>query len=53
MDETSEPITPEELEEQTPELLPDREAMTIVNPLPQPIGDDEIYAIDPIHPHGA
>jgi hypothetical protein len=49
MDEPKEPITPDELEEQEPALLPDREAMSLVNPMPQPItGEDDIlYPFDP------
>jgi hypothetical protein len=48
MDEPKEPLTPDELDEQEPSLLPDREAMSVVNPLPEPIGEDDIlYPVDP------
>jgi hypothetical protein len=33
-------VTPEEIEEQDPELLPDREAMSIITPFPR---EPEIY----------
>jgi hypothetical protein len=48
MDKPNEPVTPEELDGQEPSLLPDREAMSVVNPLPQPAADDNMFAIDPV-----
>ena len=48
MDESKEPLTPDELDEQEPELLPDREAMSVLDPLPQPVVDDNLFAIDPV-----
>jgi hypothetical protein len=47
MADPTESITPEELDEQKPDLLPDREAMSVINPLP-PVGDEDLlYPIDP------
>jgi hypothetical protein len=48
MDESHAPLTPEELEDQEPALLPDREAMSVLDPLPQPVADDNLYAFDPV-----
>ncbi len=51
MTNNNDPVTPEELAAQGAELLPDREAMSILNPLPpQPAPDDILYPVDPVHP---
>ena len=48
MAEPNEPITPEELEEQESELLPDREVMSLVNPMAPPVGEEDLlYPLDP------
>jgi len=41
-------LTPEEIERQRAETLPDREVMSTVTLDPQPVvGDDPLYAFDP------
>jgi len=42
-------LTPEEVERQKGEALPDREVMSTVSVEPQPVvGDDPLFAFDPI-----
>lgn len=53
MDESQEPLTPEELERQKPHLLPDREAMSLVDPLPGPPPDTDALFPTDLGPKGA
>jgi hypothetical protein len=41
-----EPLTPEELEEQTAEVIPEREAMTVIQPI-APIGGGFTLPVEP------
>jgi hypothetical protein len=45
MEQNNEPVTPDELESQKSELLPDREAMSLLRPLPvEPTAGDIVPA---------
>ena len=39
---TDNALTPKELDEQSAEALPDREAMSVIAPIEDPLGGDEI-----------